>query len=219
MTMNSWEDLSYWSTGEWDVVQEKLNDMDSRGRLYNPKRELMFAALDATPLDEVKVAIVGQDPYPERSLCTGIAFSVPGGDKIPPTLSHIFDEYCKDLGYGRPRNGDLTPWTEEGVLLWNAIPSCQTSMSMSHDWDEWSYLTKEIVIELSNRGIVFIFMGGVSRRYTSFVGLSSKIIETSHPSPRVSRKSWTPFTNSRIFSKANDYLVQLGKPTVNWKLP
>jgi len=220
--IKNWDDLSYWDSGEWQVVEERLNDLDNRGSLYNPSRECIFAALDSTPLNMVKVALIGQDPYPDRDLVCGLSFSVPKtSDRIPPSLAVIFDEYQKDLHLPRPNSGDLTVWTERGVLLWNCIPTCSIGKSLSHNWSEWALLTKEILSTLSTKDIVYIFIGAVSRVYTKDLRLSSpnlKIIEVGHPSPRGQRNARYPFSGSRIFSKANDMLVQLGKEPINWRL-
>lgn len=219
MAIETWEELNYWNSGEWQVVEERLDDLDRAGKLYNPSRELIFSALDATNLDSVRVIFIGQDPYPDRDLATGLAYSIPKSfDRIPPSLSIIFDEYQKDLHLPRPNSGDLTAWTKRGVLLWNSIPTCSVGRSLSHDWVEWGELTKEILITLSTKDIVYIFTGAVSRRYTNILPLSSKIIQVGHPSPRGQKKARYPFSGSRIFSKANDMLVQLGKEKVDWRL-
>jgi uracil-DNA glycosylase len=221
-----WDQLNYFQSGEWQVVQERLDDRDKRAELYNPRRELMFAALDATPFSEVKVAIIGQDPYPDRNCACGIAFSIPNGTipsgvVIPPTLDNIFKEYVNDLHYPYPTRTDLLPWASKGVLLWNAIPSCGWRKSMSHDWPEWEPLTREIITRLSlKRDIVFAFMGGVARRHTGFVNTThNTVLETSHPVPRANIRSTQPFVGSRIFTRINDALVQTHrKDPVDWRL-
>lgn len=221
----TWEDMDYWQSGEWQVIQERLDDLDTAVKLYNPRRELLFAALDFTPFNKVKVVFVGQDPYPDRNMACGRAFAVPNGTiptghSLPPTLDNIFKEYVNDLHYNYPIRTDLLPWSDRGVLLWNAIPSCDWRVSMSHDWYEWVPLTTEILRRLSNKGkIVFVFMGGVARRYTHVVDRDrNAIIEISHPVPRASIRSATPFTGSRIFSTVNDKLTTFEIDPVDWKL-
>src|SRR6266700_1109605 len=146
----TWEDLSYWSSADWRIVQERLDEMDRKGLLYNPRRDKLFASLDAVPFEQVRVVIMGQDPYPERNYATGIAFSIPKRcTTIPPSLKIILQEYCDDLHTSWPRDVTLGKWTEQGCLLQNAIPSCKTNASLSHDWPEWQSLTKEIVEKLS----------------------------------------------------------------------
>lgn len=222
----TWDDMCYWSSGEWQVVQEKLDDMDARVELYNPRRELMFAALDATPFDKVKVAIIGQDPYPDRGMACGLAFSIsngtiPSGRNLPPTLENIYKEYDNDLHHGVPKGTDLLSWAHRGVLLWNAIPTCASGRSLSHDWPEYEPLTTEIIERLDDRGgCVFVFMGGVARRYEPCVidTDKNKVLCTSHPVPRASLRSFNPFTGSRIFTKVNAALHSINQNPIDWKL-
>ena len=218
----SWDDLQFWSTGEWQVVEEHLRDLGRARKLYNPPREKMFAALKATPYENTKVMFCGQDPYPDRELATGLAFSVPEGVKnLPTTLTMIFKEYEADLHYPRPAGGSLDKWASEGVLLWNVIPSCRVGLSLSHDWPEWKLLTEEIISKLSEKGVVFVFLGNTAREYAKLVrGLNnSRVIETSHPSPRGNMNSKSPFLGSRIFTRINTSLTDIGFDPVDWRLP
>lgn len=222
--MNPWA-LDFWKSGEYQVVRENLDDEEKLGLRCNPPRKDLFKALSMVPQDKVRVAIIGQDPYPQHSFATGLAFSVPAEIRVgswPPTLRCIIDEYCSDLGYPRPSNGDLSKWAKDGVLLWNAIPSCREGCSLSHDWPgrEWDYLTREIVQKLSRQSIVFAFLGGTARRFVPDVAADSGsvVIETSHPSPRGSMNSRTPFRGSRLFSTINDKLVGLGMKPIDWRL-
>lgn len=218
----NWDQLTFWNTGEWQVIEEKLDDLTDQKVVFNPDRKNLFKALATTPLEDCKVALFGQDPYPSHTNSTGLAFSIPArSETFPPTLQEVFREYQSDLGYEAPKTGDLTPWAEQGVLLWNVIPTTLLGKSLAHEWwTEWSYLTKEITEELSKRGIVFALLGSKARQYKQFIDeKNNKTIETSHPSPRGSLNSKTPFVGSRLFSRINDYLVQQGKTTVNWRLP
>lgn len=215
--------LQYWKSGEWQVVNERLHDMEKAHVPYNPSRVDLFKVLRCIKAEDVKVAIIGQDPYPDLRFATGIAFSVPKSFEIkdlPPTLNAILQEYSSDTGYAIPSHGDLTQWTQRGVLLWNAISSCESGKSLSHDWDEWSYLTKEIITLLSSKGgIVFAFLGAVARRYVEGVDpTKNHILVTSHPSPRGSLSSKTPFKASKIFSRINAALVDMGQDPVKWEL-
>jgi len=217
----SWDSLEYWRSGEWQVVEERLSDMDKSGITYNPERQLLFTSLDATPMEKVTVVLSGQDPYPAGKYATGLAFSIPKEAKThPPTLNTLLQEYVDDLHYPYPKNGSLEKWASQGVLLWNSIPSCEAGKSLSHDWYEWSSLTQEIITTLSNQGnIVFVFLGGVARRFTPYVDtLRNDLIETSHPSPRGNRTSKVPFSGSRIFSTINAKLCARGKEPIDWKL-
>jgi uracil-DNA glycosylase len=215
--------LNYWNTGEYQVVREKLDDEIDKGYQINPDRKSMFRALTLTPEKSVRVVIVGQDPYPSHAFATGVAFSIPSdvpAREWPPTLKTFITEYCQDLGYDSPCSGNLEAWSSQGVLLWNAIPSCREGVSLSHDWpgNEWAGCTAEIIERLNPRGIVFAFLGGVARRFADLVQPPSTAILTSHPSPRGSRNSKTPFTGSRLFSTINIKLVSLGLEPIDWRL-
>src|SRR5882757_10361728 len=168
--------LNYWKSGEWQVVNERLHDMERDHEGYNPVRGALFKALRDTKCEDCKVAILGQDPYPDIRYATGVAFSIPKdveAKNFPPTLNTILQEYSVDTGYPIPNQGSLERWSERGVLLWNVIPSCTAGRSLSHDWDEYSFLTREIITKLSAQGgIVFAFLGTVARRYLDCVDLT-----------------------------------------------
>lgn len=259
--------LDYWKSGEWQVVNERLHDMERDHASFNPSRVDLFRSLSRLSMADVRVVIIGQDPYPQAEYATGVAFSIPPPDvedpeasperlssgqseeepsgdtgqqvqtsagspegvqmearreslPFPPTLQTILREYSEDTGYPLPLSGDLSAWGRQGILLWNAIPSCRTGQSLSHDWDEYSYLTREIITKLSDKGsVVFAFLGAVARRFTDYVDLTkNSIIITSHPSPRGSRNSKTPFDGSRLFTTINNKLADLGQPPIDWRL-
>lgn len=219
--IETWDDLDFWSTIQGESLQNKLNVMSETGCIC-PAKDIVFRALDLTSFDKVKVMWVGQDPYPDPQYATGVAFSIPKDVRgYPPTLSSIIREYCTDLHYKRPAHGNLEDWCEEGVLLWNFLPTCEPWKSLSHDWPEYKLLTEEIVSRLSTRGnVVFIFSGRYARSLVPLVDEDRNcVIETSHPSPRGSLSSKQPFIGSRIFSRTNGMLVQeLGVDPVNWYL-
>lgn len=220
--------MDYWNTGEWQVVQENLRDITRKRLTYCPGRANLFKALDRTPFDQVKVLIIGQDPYPNILHATGVAFEVP--DEIqqknfPATLKNIFAEYCNDLHFPMPSCGSLKKWTDQGVLLWNAFPSCDPGVPGSHNWDEWTYLTKEIVQRTTAEGIVVGMLGAKARYYSQYIDFTqSEAIITSHPSPRgnmmASIHGGQSFSGSRFFSTVNDKLASgWGKERViDWRL-
>ncbi len=220
---NPWPDLKWWNSGERQVVEEKLHDLKREGVVFNPELVQLYKALRVTPESSVRVMVVGQDPYPDHSKATGVAFSIPRGvaqKDYPHTLKIILGEYCSDLGYDIPSHGDLQRWISQGTLLWNAIPSCQAGKPLSHDWDEWGYLTREIVGRLSSKGgVVFALLGGVAHRYSECIDpVRNRVIRCSHPSPRGIRTSKTPFTGSRLFSTINAKLVEIGQGVIDWEL-
>jgi uracil-DNA glycosylase len=216
LKIKTYWDLHFFSTGEWQVIEERLKEYEQNSKLgeYNPPRRDLFAALRVVRQDSCRVVIMGQDPYPRREHCTGIAFSVPRGvNPLPPTLVNILKEYQDDLGYPAPKNGDLTNWCKQGVLLWNAIPTCTTGKPASHHWPEWELLTQEIVEKLDGQ-VVFVFLGRLAGRFARYVQ-HSPCISTSHPSPLGVGHG---FSGSRIFSRTNDLLVGMGKEQINWRL-
>lgn len=218
-----WPELKWWDSGERQVVEEKIHDLERTGTICNPKRKLLYEALRVTPFRDCRVAIIGQDPYPASEMATGVAFSIPkdvSSERFPQTLRLIFGELQSDLHYPRPSHGDLSEWTKQGVLLWNAIPSCQSGRPLSNNWEEWRYLTGEIVDRLNERGgTVFVFLGSVAASYSDKINLvNNRVIKTSHPSPKGNQFGKNPFTGSRVFSTINAQLVVLEKQTINWEL-
>lgn len=221
--MHPWPDLKWWNSGERQVVEEKINDLKRKGIICNPPSRSMYRALSAVAARDCRVAILGQDPYPSKEFATGVAFSIPRDvqpSRYPATLRIIFDEYSSDLHYPTPSHGDLSSWTKQGILLWNAIPSCQSGRPLSNDWDEWRYLNEEIISRLNERGgVVFVFLGSVAAAYADKVDLThNRVIKTSHPSPRGNRFGKNPFAGSRLFSTINAKLRELEKETINWEL-
>jgi uracil-DNA glycosylase len=218
-----WSDLRWWNSGERQAAEEKIHDLTRAGNICTPELVQLYKALRATPEANVRVAIIGQDPYPTPGMATGVAFSVArtvDPKNWPQTLRIILNEYCSDLHYPQPSHGDLSAWTRQGVLLWNAIPSCQSGRPLSNNWDEWRYLTGEIVERLNTQGgTVFVFLGSVAASYSDKINLTTnRVIKCSHPSPRGNRFGNTPFTGSRLFSTINATLVEMEKSPINWEL-
>lgn len=217
-----WPELKWWDSGERQVVEEKIDELEQDGIRCNPPKRSLYRALSATPFEKVRVAIVGQDPYPTPGIATGVAFSVDRGVRpsdFPGTLRIILGELHSDLHYDLPDHGDLHRWTSQGVLLWNAIPSCQSGKPLSNDWEEWAYLTREIVQRLSDKGVVFAFLGGVAGRYNQGIDpQKNRVIATSHPSLRGNQFGKSPFTGSRLFSTINSRLRELNEEPINWEL-
>lgn len=214
--------LKFWDSEDWEKVNERLDYLSSVGRSFSPSLGRMFRSLEEMEASRVRVCIVGQDPYPNTQIATGRAFEVPASvepKSFPPTLKSIFSEYCSDLSLPYPTMGDLSRWVDQGVLLWNAIPSTNAGESLSHDWREYDCLTIEVLSLLDRRGVVFAFLGAVPRRYVGYVkSAGSRVIECSHPSPRGSLNSRNPFRGSRLFSTINQKLREIGEEPIDWKL-
>jgi uracil-DNA glycosylase len=212
--------LKFWKSGEYQVIKEKLHDLrDPRTDrdLYCPGRANLFRELSLLRPEQVKVVIVGQDPYPDPVLACGIAFSIPRHVKdFPGSLVNIFKEYHDDLGFDTPEHGDLTQWSNEGVLLWNAFPTVDIGRPGSHHWSEYEYLTREIIRTLDVQKSVFVFLGRVAQTFANECSEPERTICTSHPSPLGARHG---FLGSRVFSRTNWLLKSSGKGTINWRLP
>lgn len=212
-------DLAYWQSGEYQVVEERLDDYEKNGVAYVPTRKLLFRSIELLAPDQVRCVILGQDPYPNPQDATGTAFSVSGhrSRPLPGTLINIFKEYQADLHYPAPKNGDLTPWVKQGVLLWNAYPSCLAWKPGSNHWSEWRPLTTEILekLDATTNNLCFVLLGAIARNWSSCIH-NNPVIETSHPSPLGARHG---FYGSRLFSHVNAELVKINKEPIDWVLP
>lgn len=221
--MKSWDDLLFWQSEDWASVQRRLHELDMAEVRYCPDYPDVFSSFKATPFDSVRVAIIGQDPYPDPQYATGLAFSIPRGCVgFPPTLETIFKEYEHDLHYPAPTSGDLSDWAHRGVFLWNILPTCSAGKSQSHDWPEYGRLSKEVIESLVTKKVVLVFLGAKARSYVPLVYNLSNIryLELSHPSPRANLRSRTEtkFIGSRVFTRVNDYLCSLGLDPIDWRL-
>jgi uracil-DNA glycosylase len=188
------------------------------GRRFYPPADRVFNALALTPFDEVRVVILGQDPYHGAGQAMGLCFSVPVGVPPPPSLRNIFEELQRDVGAPRPSTGDLTPWAERGVLLLNAVLTVSPGKPASHAGHGWERFTDRAIAELSARreGIVFLLWGKYAREKGSSIDTSRHhVLTASHPSPY----SVGGFFGCRHFSQANGLLEANGHPPVDWRLP
>ncbi|GAA2129033.1 uracil-DNA glycosylase [Glycomyces algeriensis] len=187
------------------------------GRRYLPAAEHILRAFQQ-PFDDVKVIIVGQDPYPTPGHAIGLSFAVaPDVRPIPKSLVNIFNEYRDDLGFPLPANGDLTPWAEQGVLLLNRSLSVAPGTPASHRGKGWESVTEQAIRALAERGgaSVAILWGNDARKLKDLLG-SVPAIESAHPSPLSARRG---FFGSKPFSRANALLVEQGGEPVDWRLP
>lgn len=199
----------------------KLNDfLNKEYRDYTcyPPRELLFNAFRLTPLDKVKVVIVGQDPYHEPDQAMGLSFSVPEGIKVPPSLVNIYKEIAQE--YDCKMNfssGDLTYLANQGVLLLNSILSVRAHQALSHNIEEYRLFLARVleVLDHQNQPIVFLLWGGPARKLKAYLhNPSHLILECIHPSPLAANHGgW--FGNNH-FKKANQYLVEKGVKGINW---
>lgn len=187
-------------------------------RIFPPGGE-WFHALDATPLDKVRVVILGQDPYHGPGQAHGLCFSVRPGVRIPPSLVNIYKEVKADLGIEPPNHGNLENWAKQGVLLLNAVLTVEAHRAASHQGKGWERFT-DAVIRLVNdrdRPAVFILWGSYAQRKAGFVDQSKHcVIKSPHPSPLSANNG---FFGSRPFSRANAFLQSKGLEPIDWRLP
>lgn len=176
-----------------------------------PPRSEVFKAF-RTPIDEIRVLIVGQDPYPGEGVADGLAFSTHEGNPVPASLRNIFKEYAQDLNLPIPESPDLTQWSGRGVLLLNRTLTTDIGERNAHLSDGWSAITEAVARELATRDVIAILWGNNARTLAPHF---SYLIESVHPSPLSARRG---FFGSRPFSKANEMLVAQGKAPINWQL-
>ncbi len=186
-------------------------------RVY-PSKELLFSALNKTLPQDVRVVILGQDPYHGPSQAHGLSFSVPMGTPLPPSLKNIFVEMVDDLGCEFPFSGDLTPWAERGVLLLNTTLSVEHKQPGSHFGKGWEFFTDAVISHVNQlpQSVVYILWGAHAQSKKALLYNPNHLVLTSpHPSPlSVYRGFW----NSKPFSKTNDYLKSKGESPINWSL-
>ncbi|WP_314941211.1 uracil-DNA glycosylase [Corynebacterium durum] len=193
-----------------------LREENASGRGYLPAGNDVLRAF-TYPFDEVKVIIVGQDPYPTPGHAMGLSFSTaPGVRPLPRSLVNIFKEYSSDLGLPMPEDGDLTPWSEQGVALFNRVLSVQPGKAGSHRGKGWEEVTEHALRALAGRGkpLVAILWGRDAQNTQKFLG-DTACICSPHPSPLSAARG---FFGSKPFSHANELLVQQGAEPVNWQL-
>ncbi|EQC48891.1 uracil-DNA glycosylase [Bacteriovorax sp. BSW11_IV] len=191
----------------------------SSGQIIFPQSHDIFSALNLTPLEKVKVVILGQDPYHGDGQAHGLAFSVNRDIKIPPSLVNIYKELNSDLNLEIPRHGCLESWAKEGVLLLNNVLTVQKGMAGSHHKKGWEKFTDKIIeiINEKKENVVFILWGSPAQKKASKVNTEKHFVITSvHPSPL---SSYRGFFGSKPFSKANDFLVQKSLKPINWNVP
>ncbi|KNE81141.1 MULTISPECIES: uracil-DNA glycosylase [Streptomyces] len=203
--------------GQIATMGDFLRAEIAAGRTYLPAGPNVLRAFQQ-PFDEVRVLIVGQDPYPTPGHAVGLSFSVaPEVRPIPGSLENIFRELQSDLGVERPSNGDLTPWTRQGVLLLNRALTTAPRRPAAHRGKGWEAVTEQAIRALAERGrpLVAILWGRDARNVRPLLG-PLPAVESAHPSPMSADRG---FFGSRPFSRANDLLVQQGGRPVDWRLP
>jgi uracil-DNA glycosylase len=199
-----------------DLKAFLLREKES-GHLVYPPSPAIFNAFNHTPVDQVKVVIIGQDPYHGQGQAHGLSFSVQKGVRIPPSLMNIFKELVADIpGFSYPAHGDLTSWADQGVLLLNATLTVRANAAGSHQNKGWERFTDEAIRRLSDAGtgIVFLLWGRFAQSKETLIDTGRHyILKAPHPSPLAQG-----FLGCRHFSKANALLRQQGKTEINWQV-
>ena len=214
-----------WKSVLWDEFQKPyfrdlrdfLYSEKTEGKTIFPQGSLIFNAFNTTPFDEVKVVILGQDPYHGEGQAHGLSFSVREGVLPPPSLKNIYKELNSDLNIPIPITGDLTKWAEQGVLLLNSILTVEAHQPASHRNKGWETFTDKVIETISEQraGVVFILWGRYAQGKSVFIDKTKHLVlESAHPSPF----SATKFLGCKHFSKTNQYLIQQGKEPIHWNL-
>ncbi|MBT8047489.1 MAG: uracil-DNA glycosylase [Xanthomonadales bacterium] len=197
-------------------LREFLLDRKKEGAVIFPPGGLIFNALNTTPIDSVKVVILGQDPYHGPGQAHGLCFSVPNGVAIPPSLVNIYKELASDCGVEPPRGGNLQGWAEQGVLLLNAVLTVERGQAGAHQGKGWERFTDRVISELndSRDGLVFMLWGSYAQKKGAVIDRERHLVLTApHPSPLSAHRG---FFGCRHFSKANDWLRHHGQEPVDW---
>lgn len=196
-----------------------LQQEKAAGKTVFPPGPLVFNALNSTPLDQVRVVIIGQDPYHGPGQAHGLSFSVPPGVRTPPSLQNIFKEIHRDLGLPIPPHGCLQSWAEQGVLLLNAVLTVEQAQAGSHAKRGWERFTSRVIeiINARREHCVFLLWGSYAQRKGEQIDRQRHCVLTSvHPSPLSAHRG---FIGNGHFSAANRYLVEHGLTPIDWSLP
>ncbi|MEM9256811.1 MAG: uracil-DNA glycosylase [Pseudomonadota bacterium] len=200
-------------------LRQFLLDEKRAGKQIFPKGDEFFAAFDKTPLADVKVVILGQDPYHGPNQAHGLCFSVRPGVKIPPSLQNIYREIHNDLGLPMPQHGYLNAWAEQGVLLLNSVLSVESARAASHQGRGWEQFTDRVIdiINVQREGVVFMLWGSYAQRKGQRINTDrNRVLKAPHPSPLSAHRG---FLGCGHFRAANDYLTANGQTPIDWCLP
>ena len=199
------------------ALSDFLHREKAAGKVIYPPGSMIFKAFELTPVDSVKVVILGQDPYHGPGQAMGLSFSVPSNVPAPPSLKNIFREISDDLGIRMSGNPNLEPWARQGVLLLNTSLTVQSGMANSHSRIGWGEFTDAVIKYISDNceGVVFLLWGRFAQSKKSLIDQSKHhVLEAAHPSPLAGGA----FFGCRHFSKTNKILVEEGKTPINWQL-
>ena len=216
---NTWKALLQQETSKeyFKTLHNFINKEYDENRVYPPKEDV-FSGFNLTNFKDIKVVILGQDPYHGKGQVHGLAFSVQDGIPFPPSLRNIFTEYCSDLGLETPHSGNLSSWADEGVFLLNTVLSVREAEAHSHKGKGWEVFTDAVIKMISERKehVVFILWGKPAQSKVKLIDETKHfILKSPHPSPL---SSYRGFFGSKPFSKTNSYLNEHGIKEIDWKL-
>ena len=200
------------------ALRHFLKEEKAAGKVIYPPSHLIFNAFNHTPFEQVRVVIIGQDPYHGDSKAHGLSFSVPKGVALPPSLLNIYKEIAADLNIKMSRNGDLTPWADQGVLLLNATLTVEQGKAGAHQGKGWEALTDAAIAALNAHrdGLVFVLWGSYAQKKGAFIDDKKHLVLKSvHPSPLSAHRG---FFGNHQFSQINQYLIQHDQAPINWQL-
>ncbi|HEG5395541.1 TPA: uracil-DNA glycosylase [Campylobacter coli] len=199
-----------------EIKKRYIQALNNNAIIY-PPANLTFNAFNLTPLDGLKIVLLGQDPYHQPNQAMGLSFSVPYGVKIPPSLLNIYKELKTDLSIEPSKSGDLSSWAKQGILLLNSILSVEAGKPASHSSWGWQEFSDAVISKLSleKSGLIFMLWGNYAKSKKALIDTNKHfILEAAHPSPLAR----TGFLGCKHFSKANEILRNLGKYPINWQL-
>lgn len=206
---------SEWDKPYFKELTDFVRERYRTARIFPPASRI-FAAYDACPFDDVKVVILGQDPYHDDGQANGLCFSVAPDVKMPPSLMNIFKEIHDDIGTPLPVDGDLSRWARQGVFLLNATLTVEAHRAGSHQGKGWEMFTDETIRQLSQQreGLVFMLWGSYAGNKAALIDTTKHLVLRSpHPSPLSAHRG---FFGNHHFSQANDYLIKQGKQPIEW---
>lgn len=209
----------YLESAPMQALASFLRREKEAGKTIHPRGTEIFAALDTTPFEAVKVVILGQDPYHGAGQAHGLCFSVRPQVAVPPSLENIFREIQRDLGIARPDHGWLIPWARQGVLLLNAVLTVEHGLAGSHQGKGWEGFTDACVDALNREreGLVFLLWGSYAQAKGRLIDTRRhRVLKAPHPSPLSAHRG---FLGCGHFSSANSYLEESGQTAIDWRLP
>ena len=219
-TLESWKEVAaeYGLKEILKPIRKKISEVSLKKKTIHPRSKDIFRAFELTSFKSVRIIILGQDPYHGPNQANGLAFSVNSKVRFPPSLLNIFKEYSTDLNLPIPKDGNLSAWAEQGVLLLNSILTVESGSPGSHKDFGWEEFTNQIIKALSDKksNLVFILWGAYAQSKKILIDPSRHLIITSpHPSPLSAHRG---FFGSKPFSKSNDYLRKNKNEEIDWKI-